>query len=177
MKKILNIDIVIIQDYTSTSKEFKIVYQKFLENYQIPENFLHIIINDKYFNYYYSNEEKENYINKWVNKKTNFFQPMNENEYKLYNEISLENQINNFIDNNHYIYNGCVCQGCLLKRQDIIKKLLNNQEINVNNCKIYHENSNSKLVNLKNQKIKNKLEHLKNTIKISHPKKSFIIKT
>jgi len=164
-KKILNIDIVIIKDYTSTSKEFKILYQKFLENYKIPENFLNIITNDKYFNYYYSKEEKENYINKWVNKKTEFFQPMNENEYKLYNEISLENQINNFIDNNHYIYNGCVCRGCLLKRQNIIKKLLNNKEIDINKCKIYHENSNIELVNLKNKKIRNKLEHIKKRLK------------
>ena len=163
LNKLIGIDIVIIKDYSSSNKPIKNIYNKFIENYKIPNNFLSLINSCKYFNYYYSSDEKLKYLNTWSLKSSNEnFNYMNENEFLLYNEISLENQTNSFIDTTHYIYNGCICKACLFKRQTIIKKLLNNQDISKEiQQKIIHQNENNQLVNNKNNKIKNRILHLK----------------
>jgi hypothetical protein len=162
LNKLLGIDIVIIKDYSSSNKPIKNIYNQFIKNYKIPNNFLSLINSCKYLNYYYSSDEILKYLNTWRLKSSNEnFNYMNENEFLLYNEISLENQSNTFIDTTHYIYNGCVCKACLFKRQSIIKKLLNNEDISREiEEKIIHENENNKLANNKNNEIKNKISLL-----------------
>jgi len=180
LNKLLGIDIVIIKDYSSSNKPIKNIYNQFIQNYKIPNNFLSLINSCKYLNYYYSSDEKLKYLNTWSLKSSNEnFNYMNENEFLLYNEISLENQSNSFIDTTHYIYNGCVCKACLFKRQTIIKKLLNNQDITKEiEEKIIHENENNKLVTNKNNEIKNKIRTLilkKNSTNKTNKKSQIII--
>jgi hypothetical protein len=162
LNKLLGIDIVIIKDYSSSNKPIKNIYNQFIQNYKIPNNFLSLINSCKYLKYYYSSDEILKYLNTWRLKSLNEnFNYMSENEFALYNEISLENQSNSFIDTTHYIYNGCVCKACLFKRQTIIKKLLNNKDINKEiQEKIIHENENNKLAANKNNEIKNKISLL-----------------
>jgi len=174
-RKIFNIDIVIVKDYVTSDKEFKNIYEEFIKNYKIPNNLLYDEIqNCKYFNYYCSPEERKNYIQKWslrTSYNDSLFQPMNEMEYKIYEEISIENQIYNFVDTMHYIYNGCVCKGCLSKRQEIINNLLNGSIVSPE--KIIHEKANYDLA-IKKQ---NKLKNIVFTIPTKYPTKKQIIKS
>jgi len=166
LKKILNIDVVMVKDYSSSNKPFKKTYNAFLKNYKIPENLFNMIQSCKYFNYYYSLEEKTKYIEEWKKRLLyENFTYMTLGEYSMYEEISMENQINNTIDTSHYIYNGCVCQGCLMKRQNIIKKLLNGEDINGE--KIIHKNANYELAKIKQNAILNKA-----IVKVNIPKKN-----
>lgn len=171
LKKVLNIDVVIVKDYSSSDKPFKNIYNLFLKSYKIPENLLNIIQSCKYFNYYYSLEERTKYIEEWRKIICENFIYMTPEEYIMYEEISMENQINNVIDTSHYIYNGCICKGCLLKRQAIIKKLLNGEDIN--NIKIIHENANYDLAKIKQNTLN---EILKKVNNISSKKNNKITK-
>jgi len=158
LNKVLGINIVILKDHTTTNKKYKNTYTQFKKNYRIPENFLSIVSNDKYFTYYLSLKERQEYLNEWEQKKTNeFLQIMTENEYKLYMEISLENQQYSFIDTTHYLYNGCTCKGCLFKRQNVIKELMkiknsginNINEIDYSRFQIKHDEANKELAKQK----------------------------
>lgn len=148
--KFLNVDIVIVNDNTATNKEIKVAYKNFKDNYKIPKNFLEDITNNRYFNFYYSSKERDDYISKWSKKTTNYFTPISENEYKLYIEITLENQVVNKIEKRHYIYDGCICKACLIKRGEIIQKLKNGEKVDT---KIIHEEANKELKNNKNKSL------------------------
>jgi hypothetical protein len=118
--------IIIVNDYQTINKGMGILYKKFKQEYKLPSNFLHDIINDKCFLYYNSKNEQELYINEWKEKISIDHTPFSESESKLYFKISLENQFYNFIQDNHYIDNGCQCKFCKLKRQNIYVSCLNN---------------------------------------------------
>ena len=44
--------IIIVNDYQTVNKGMGILYKKFKQEYKLPSNFLHNIINDKCFLYY-----------------------------------------------------------------------------------------------------------------------------
>lgn len=158
IKNVLNIDLIIVKDYASSEKPFKNTYGNFMKNYKIPCNFLENIIKKcKYFNYYYSEEEKYNYLQEWQKKTSEDFLHMTQNEYLMYQEICFENQTQNFIDKTHYIYNGCVCKGCLLKRQILINNLLKNN--NIKPEKIIHQYANYDLAKIKCNQINNQINN------------------
>jgi hypothetical protein len=137
LTEILNTEVITITDYETENKIIGNLYKIFKNNYRIPSNFLENIKNCRYFNYYNSDVEKNEYINYWGNKKTVDFIPFNSYEYKLYNEISKENQFYNFIQRNHYLDFGCICNSCFSKRRDIINKIKNGVK-NID-LKIIHE--------------------------------------
>ena len=149
INKFFNVDVIVVNDYSSSNKNIKLAYNNFKNNYKIPNNFLEDIKNNKYFNFYYSQREKDEYINFWKNKVCYDFKPMDENEYKLYNSITLENQAVNKIDTTHYMYNGCICKACLIKRGELIIKLKEGKQPNI---KIIHEEA---VIELNNDKRKN----------------------
>ena len=78
----------------------------------------------------------------------------------MYNEISIENSYNQFIQTNHYIDNGCYCVACTLKRKKMVTQI---NTYGKTNEKIIHEIENE--IYMKN-KIKNKIDCLKNKIKM-----------
>ena len=80
---------------------------------------------------------RENYIKFWNNNKSNDFESFNLNEYNFYKEISNENQVYNFIQRNHYVDFGCICNSCFNKRRQIINKIKSGVK-NVD-LKIIHE--------------------------------------
>uniref|UniRef100_A0A6C0I8U1 Uncharacterized protein n=1 Tax=viral metagenome TaxID=1070528 RepID=A0A6C0I8U1_9ZZZZ len=122
--------ILVIKDYESTNKPIKNLYVQFKNQYRLPSNFLVDIINCKYLNYYYSPSEKQEYINQWMNKQTCSCIFYTENEYKLYDELTIENAHLDYIQVNHYMDEGCLCKACFIKRNEIAKKLSNNLQIN-----------------------------------------------
>ncbi len=112
-------DIVLISDYKTETKKIGNLYKKFKNEYKLPANFLDLVKGCKYFNFYYNEQERNNYLNTWKNKLCDLFVPYTPEEFKFYMQICLENQYINDIQTEHYIDNGCFCKYCSIKRQDI----------------------------------------------------------
>jgi hypothetical protein len=110
-------DIVIINDYKTESKPLGELYNNFKNEYKLPSNFFELIENDKYLNFYYSKQERLNYLN--VIKTDNPVEPYTESEYEFYVNLYLENQYINDVQIEHYIDNGCFCKLCNKKRRNI----------------------------------------------------------
>ena len=137
LTNILNMDIVIVKDYQTENKVIGEVYKNFNEQYQIPCNLLETVTQCKYFNYYNSEIEKQNYLNKWNSKTVMLiFEPFSLEKYNFYKEISNENQFLNVIQRDHYLDHGCICNSCCYKRMQIISQIKNGKQVNT---KIIHE--------------------------------------
>ena len=164
LSKIMYTKVVIIVDYQTIDKTIGDLYNKFKKEYKIPSNFLSLISNCKYFNFYYSASERHNYLKSWESKISSEFTHYTPDEYTFYMKISLENQYYDMIQLNHYIDNGCFCKCCIKKRRDIYFKALNGTYANE---KIIHEES----VNEHNAQISKKTEdmiHVINAINKKH---------
>jgi hypothetical protein len=137
LSTIFNMDIVIVKDYQTENKVIGSLYKKFNENYQIPFNLLESIQNCKYFNYYNTEIEQLNYITLWKLKTCDsYFESYNIEKYNFYKEISTENQFYNFIQRDHYLDHGCICNSCSKKRKLIIMKIKNGEMTDI---RIIHE--------------------------------------
>jgi hypothetical protein len=145
LSNIFQEDIIIIHDYKTEHKLIGQLYKTFNSEYKLPSNYLDIIKSDKYFNFYYNEVERKNYLNMWQNRITSEFIPYTESEYKFYINLCLENQYINDIDIDHYIDNGCFCIYCSEKRKEIYFKAKTGEK---NFEKIIHREV------LKNEKIK-----------------------
>ena len=82
-----------------------------------------MIRTDKYFQYYYSLEERSDYLNIWVKKLDPIVVTYTEQEYTFYFRLCMENQTSHEVQEDHYIDNGCLCKWCSLKRVQIFEKL------------------------------------------------------
>ena len=82
----------------------------------------------KYLNYYYSRNEIQEYIGQWATNSTDLFTSYTENEYKMYEELTIENAHLDYVQVNHYIDEGCLCKACFMKRQQMATKLLTGQQ-------------------------------------------------
>ena len=122
LSNIFATDIVIIHDYKTEDKDIGSIYKRFKQEYKIPSNYIDLIKKDKYLNFYYSQLERNNYINEWNSKIGEAFTPYSEIEFNFYMNICLENQYINDIDVDHYIDNGCFCKYCSNKRKEIFMK-------------------------------------------------------
>jgi hypothetical protein len=129
LTKILNTEIIILNDYETTNKDIGELYSKFKKEYKLPINYYEEIKNDKYLNFYYSEEEINNYLKNWGNKLSDSVVPYTDSEYKFYVNLNLENQIYNDLQSEHYIDNGCLCKGCSIKRKLIFEKAKKNIQI------------------------------------------------
>jgi hypothetical protein len=145
LTKLLNREIHIVKDYETTNKPIKELYLKFKEKYRIPKNLLEEIMKDKYLNYYNNEEELKQYLNLWNNKSISNFVSFTEEEYKIYEYITLENSHLDYIQSNknHYIDEGCICKACNIKRINIANKIKTG---NYNNDKILHEEAKKELI-------------------------------
>jgi hypothetical protein len=144
LTSILGTNILIINDYETDNKPIKDMFRKFKDEYKIPENLLQIIENCPKLKYYYSPEEREEYLNIWRNKKTFDFNPYTEEEYNFYYKISQENAYMNEVQRTHYLDEGCTCKACELKRSSILERI--NRGENVNE-KIIHNQAKIEYVN------------------------------
>jgi hypothetical protein len=167
LTKLLECPIKIIKDYETETKPVKDLYIKFKELYKIPENYLNELENCKYLNYYYSPDEKSEYLSKWMQKKDGYFIPFQYEEYKLYEYISIENQYTDVIQINHYIDEGCICNKCSAKRLIIATKLLNGIDTHE---RIYHNEVIKETVENKINKIKKINQYLQITNKYKNNK-------
>lgn len=159
LSTIFNIDIIIIDDYKTENKPLGDLYNTFKNEYKIPSNYIELIKNDKYFNFYYDENERIHYLNFWSAKLCEPFIPYNESEFKFYMNLCLENQFINDIQIDHYIDNGCFCKLCTDKRRDIYFKYKKGER---NFEKIIH---NEVINEFKTEKINKINEKLKNIVK------------
>lgn len=124
LTNIFGFTIKVIKDYESSKKPIKDLYKVFKTNYKIPKNFLNSVINCKYLNYYYTPDEILSYNNEWLLKSTSNKECYSPEQYKLYQEITMENLHYDHIQLDHYMDEGCVCKACNLKRAEIVAKIL-----------------------------------------------------
>ena len=138
LTKILGTKICIVKDYETSKKAVKDLYAKFKTNYKIPKNLLDDVINSSYVNYFFSPDEKNEYYTKWLHKSCDNFIPYTEEQYKMYENLTLENSHIDFIQTDHYMDEGCRCKACCIKRKLIVSKILSGIEVNE---RVVHESA------------------------------------
>ena len=141
----LKINIKIVRDYETTSKPVKIIYNLFKQFYKIPDNYLGELANCAYLNYYYSPEEKLEYLNDWVVKKNEInFISFTPEEFKLYEYVCRENSNNvAIVQVNHYLDEGCKCKACQIKRNSVVHNIIQGETILE---RIFHEEAKNELL-------------------------------
>ena len=162
LSRIFGHKICVVKDYKSENKIIGDLFKIFLEKYKIPENYLNEnIIKCRYINYYYSQEEREEYFNKWNLKKCESKIPYTIEQYQVYEEVCLENCYIDKIQLHHYIDDGCSCQACITKRNGIKQIILNKK---YNGERIFHVEAKKELIGKRLVQIK-KINNAINTIK------------
>uniref|UniRef100_A0A6C0IRU5 Uncharacterized protein n=1 Tax=viral metagenome TaxID=1070528 RepID=A0A6C0IRU5_9ZZZZ len=143
LSTIFETHIKVIPDYESKNKKFANLYNRFKLEYQLPTNYLQYIQkNDKYFSFYYSPNEREEYIQMWTknhnnnNNSNTIWVGYTEDQYKFYQQISTENAVLDVVRGDHYLDEGCLCNKCGHKRKHAIKMLETNMNARV---RIKHE--------------------------------------
>lgn len=121
--------VVMITDYQTENKGIGSLYKRFKLEYKLPANYLEDIKKCKYLQFYYSETERNLYLNDWVQKITGPILSYTADQYRFYMSICLENQYINDIQAEHYIDEGCRCRMCSVKRQEIFKRALNGENI------------------------------------------------
>ena len=129
LSNILQTDIVMIDDYKTETKSIGELYKRFKNEYKLPINYYENIKTCKYFNFYYNEEERNNYLNTWNKNLEEECIPYTRVEFDFYMNLCLENQYINDIQIHHYIDNGCFCELCKNKRRDIFFRAKNGEKI------------------------------------------------
>lgn len=124
LTNIFKFKICIVKDYETANKSIKDLYNLFKLTYRVPINLLDNVMNCKYLNYYYSEEERLDYYNEWQQKSTHIINPYSLDQYRLYEELSTENCHYERIQIDHYIDEGCICKACNLKRNEVCSNIL-----------------------------------------------------
>jgi len=129
LSTILKQDIIIIKDYETSTKKIGELYKRFKEEYRLPINYFEELKNNPYLSFYYSDTERNQYIDSWSAKLDNTITtPYTKEEYAFYVNLYLENQYINDVQTEHYIDNGCSCKYCSLKRREIFLKAKNGEK-------------------------------------------------
>jgi hypothetical protein len=162
LTNILGHKIEITRDYESINKPIKDLYLKFKTEYKIPKNLLDNVMKCKYLYYYYSPDELNEYYCQWLNKSTTDFVSYDEEQYKLYEDLTMENSHMDYIQLNHYMDEGCSCKACNIKRSTISNKIMNKIELS-NNDQIKHEEAKNQLLKKRINTI-NRINRINNAI-------------
>ena len=172
LSEILCTEIIIISDYETNNKIIGSLYSKFKNEYKLPTNYLDIIKNDKYLQFYYSEEERNSYLSLWTDKLTESVLSYTEHEYLFYVNLNLENQTYNDVQSEHYIDNGCLCKGCSLKRKNIFEKAKKGIKITekINHIEIVNE-----IIDNKNKLISSIIDKINHKNKTKNKLKSALI--
>jgi hypothetical protein len=151
LKNILGIEIYIANDYETNKKPINHIFSLFKKYYKIPINLLESIENDDSLKYYYSDQERNQYLTSWRMKMNNTtVVPFRPDEYAFYSDIALDNQYISEIQMDHYIDLGCLCMGCCRKRGLFLMKLQKGEQINE---KINHYEAGSEYIRAKAKKV------------------------
>jgi hypothetical protein len=113
-----------IKDYESSNKPIKRLYERFKNAYKIPKNLLDELTKCKHLNFYFSEQERNEYIGQWTKKSTNDFTAYTEEQYKFYEELTMENSHIDYVQLNHYTDEGCLCKACSIKRGEMAARLV-----------------------------------------------------
>jgi hypothetical protein len=151
------ISIKIVKDYETEKKLIKDLYRIFKDNYRIPSNLFEMIENCDSLKYYYSPQEREDYLNSWRIKQNHYVEPFSEKDYFIYTEISLQNQHIGEIQRTHYIDVGCTCTGCKRKRHIMLYKISIGENVDE---AIDHEQANKEYNQILIQKKRQKMNQL-----------------
>ena len=143
LTNIFGVNIRIVKDYETSNKVIKQLFSTFKSEYRIPINYLNSIMDCKYFNYYYSPKEKEQYFNEWSNKSAASMIGYTEDQYRIYQEVTLENVHIDYVQIEHYMDEGCLCKACGLKRAEIANKVLRGVPIH---DRIIHKEAKTELI-------------------------------
>ena len=137
--------ICIVKDYESTNKPIKDIYLTFKSAYRIPRNLLDQIMTCKYLKYFYSPTELQEYYSQWVNLSTISFVSYTQEQYHLYEELTIENSHIDYIQYNHYMDEGCGCKACDIKRAAIANKVMRGIPLS-NTDQVKHEEAKGQLI-------------------------------
>jgi hypothetical protein len=164
LSEIFNTEIMVIKDYETRNKSIGEVYIYFKEIYRLPYSY-YLRLNESFLlNYYYNEDDKKIYLNRWIEKIDNNINMIGytNTEYDFYLKLSIENiYYNNFIQSDHYMDNGCLCNFCSKKRKEIIDKLKKGDKIE--NEKINHNVDLIKKEMIENSMMKSKQQQQNNT--------------
>lgn len=170
LSEILDTEIVVVNDYETDKKKIGELYKKFKKSYKIPANLYNDEIKEcPFLNYYLSEEERKRYFDFWELKLGDEVLSFTKKDYRLYMNISLENQIFNDFQSEHYIDVGCTCRPCSKKRNELFLKIKNGEKITE---KIIHEEN---IENIKKNILDNiqmKINKLNNNRRIMVAKKN-----
>ena len=167
LTNIFGFKICIIKDYESSNKPIKNLYNLFKSSYKIPINLLNEQINDKYFKYYYSEEEIQNYYNDWLIKIDDVRNSYTKEQFILYQQITIENSYFEKIQLDHYFDEGCSCRACCIKRVETISKILRGIEVKE---RIVHTEAKIELIQKKVIRANRLTDKINNIIKKLQPK-------
>ena len=142
LSTIFKTKVAIINEYTTKNKIVGKLYDTFLKEYKLPTIFLESVKECKYFNFYFSKEERNKYLIKWGTNLGADVIPYTGEQYVFYMNLCLENQYMNVIQPDHYTDNMCGCKGCEEKRVNIF---IMAQKGVKTFPKIVHENSNNRV--------------------------------
>jgi hypothetical protein len=107
--------------------------------------------------YYYSQYERDNYLDEWRSKLCDATEPFSQEQYFMYNELSFENQHIGEIQRTHYIDVGCTCTGCKRKRHIMLYKISIGENVDE---AIDHEQANKEYNQILIQKKRQKMNQL-----------------
>lgn len=158
--------IVLINDYQTNDKGIGELYKNFKREYKLPSNYFNIIKECSFLKFYFSDDERSQYLNGWGKNITSSFNPYSNDEYKFYVNLYLENQYINDIQSEHYIDNNCICKYCSKMRNEIFIRAKNGE---TKFDKIIHQN-------VVNKNITQKIKEYKNFLKTNENKGQFKIK-
>ena len=168
LSEILRIEIVLINDYRTEQKGFAQLYAKFKGEYRLPINYLELIKNCKYFNFYFTEKERIQYLANWENKVCQNVVAYTNDEYKLYINLCLENQFYNDIQMDHYLDCGCKCKCCSLKRRDLFFRAKQGETITE---KIIHIEAVKENIVKKNNNVVKMVKKLNELVKLKNKNK------
>ncbi len=125
LSQVLNKKIVMIPDYSTENKIIGPVYKKFKSEYKLPINYYNYLTVCDNLKRYYTEQERNEYLESWKSKIGPYHVGFNLQEYFIYNMISHENIYYKINSNDHYGDDGCVCFKCLEKRKIVICNINN----------------------------------------------------
>lgn len=157
LNKIFQVNIKIVNDYETDKKPIKDIFKQFKECYRIPSNLFQLIEDCDSLKYYYSQDERERYLDSWRAKLCDYVEPFSQEQYFMYNKLSFENQHIGEVQRTHYIDTGCTCIGCKRKREIILYKISRGETVNE---VIDHTQANNEYNALIVQKNKQKMNKL-----------------
>ena len=136
LSEILNTKIIMVKDYSTENKIIGPLYKLFKSKYKIPINYFNYVSVCSNLKKYYSEQERNEYLEYWKKNLGPFHIGLNLQEYFIYKMISTENNFYKISCNDHYGDDGCICVNCKEKR----KKVFSNLELgNFKNTFIKHK--------------------------------------